>query len=98
MKQLIIRSVAQTEISETLAWFDRERGTRIAADFLDSLDACFRSIQENPKLFAVLEAEVRRAPVHRFPYRVFYVEESDCISVIAVLHVARDPSTWRDRL
>jgi plasmid stabilization system protein ParE len=98
VKQLIIRSVAQTDISETLAWFVQQRGTRVGKDFLDSLDACLRSIRENPKMFAVLEEEVRRAPLQRFPYRVFYVEGSDYISVVAVLHSARDPSTWRDRL
>jgi plasmid stabilization system protein ParE len=41
---------------------------------------------------------VRRGKVRRFPYVVYYRVLADRIEVIAVLHAARNPQTWQDRV
>lgn len=98
MKRLIVRSIAESGIREAVTWYDHERSPRIAVEFLDSLEATFHQICENPKMFAVVEREIRRAPVARFPYGVFYVDGPDYVPVLAVLHLARNPATWQERL
>ena len=42
--------------------------------------------------------DYRRALVRRFPYAVFYGYDGDAVTVQAVLHTARDPAKWRQRL
>ncbi|MFH1570139.1 MAG: hypothetical protein ABIL09_19255 [Gemmatimonadota bacterium] len=40
----------------------------------------------------------RRALVRRFPYAVFYECTANAVTILAVLHTARDPAKWRQRL
>ena len=40
---------------------------------------------------------VRRALIHRFPYCVFYIVIERKISVLAVMHAARNPEQWKAR-
>jgi toxin ParE1/3/4 len=53
--------------------------------------------RNRPKHFPVIDGEVRRAVVDRFPYGVFFVELDDEISVIGIMHLHRDPQEWRSR-
>ncbi|MFP4551110.1 MAG: type II toxin-antitoxin system RelE/ParE family toxin [Spirochaetales bacterium] len=97
MKRLVVRSIAESDIREAAQWFTRERGRHVAIDFLDAVEATFDRIREQSRMFAVVEHDIRRAPVARFPYGVFYVDGSDSVSVLAVMHLARDPATWERR-
>jgi hypothetical protein len=47
--------------------------------------------------WALLEGEVRRVLVRRFPYGVLYSEDAEGILVVAVMHLHRDPEYWKDR-
>jgi hypothetical protein len=38
---------------------------------------------------------VRRAPLRRFPYSLFFVIENEALLVIACFHGSRDPARWR---
>lgn len=97
MKRLIVRSLAESDIREATQWLDRERGRHITLNFLDAVETTFQHIREHPHMFAVVEHEIRRAPIARFPYGVFYVDGPDAVSVLAVMHFARDPATWKRR-
>lgn len=54
-------------------------------------------IEDNPELFGKIRGEVRRVILHKFPYGVFYIVRPELISVIAVMHHARDPKHWQGR-
>jgi plasmid stabilization system protein ParE len=54
-------------------------------------------IERNPYQFSLIEKNVRRALLHRFPYGVYFVVDGRNASVIAILHAKRDPSSWLDR-
>ena len=45
----------------------------------------------------MLKGEVRRCLVHRFPYGVLYSVEPEGISILAVMHLRRDPDYWKQR-
>lgn len=45
-----------------------------------------------------MAGEVRRVRLRRFPFSVFYVPSPTRISILAVLHVRRDPREWQGRL
>jgi toxin ParE1/3/4 len=52
---------------------------------------------ESPVHHALLSANVRRVRVRRFPYFVYYIDEGDRLTIIAVFHFRRDPNGWRQR-
>lgn len=47
--------------------------------------------------FPMVFGRIQRALLSRFPYGVFYLEEPERIVVIACLHAAQDPRTWKRR-
>jgi len=48
--------------------------------------------------FSLVRGKLRRALMQRFPFGVFYVLTETHIVVVAVLHAARDPRLWGNRL
>jgi hypothetical protein len=45
----------------------------------------------------IKHADIRRVPVRRFPYCVFYRVEPDRIVVLAIFHGRRNPRIWQAR-
>jgi plasmid stabilization system protein ParE len=62
--------------------------------FLTAVGSAFDAIERYPQMFAQVHGEVRRALLSQFPYGVFCRVESKRVVVLAVLHMARDPSLW----
>ncbi len=69
-------------------------GYEFAVEVYDSIG---RAI-EHPKAWPILDGDVRRCQLKRFPYGVLYSEEATGIFVIAVMHLHREPDYWKHRL
>ncbi|HRN93931.1 MAG: hypothetical protein M9931_06115 [Chitinophagales bacterium] len=70
----------------------------LGEDFLLSVDVAINAILRKPLLRAVEYKEIRKIKTKRFPFGIFYVVQEDVITVIAILHLARYPKTWRTRI
>ncbi len=87
---------AQHDVEDTVAWYEGQR-LGLGERFVAALDRLIDRVSENPQQFPMIETEVRRALVRRFPYAVYFVVSSDHIAVIAVLHVRQYPREWQRR-
>lgn len=67
--------------------------------FADEIEAGVRSIIARPRTWRIVEDDVRRSLVNRFPYGIYYTIESDMVVIWAVkhLHLHRDPDYWQQR-
>ena len=96
-KRLIIRTDAHADMAETALWYEKQvQG--LGRDFLAKVDALFGMISNHPEMFPIIHRGARLAPLKRFPYLVIYKDFAEHISVVAVVHGARDPSHWQERL
>lgn len=94
MKRMIhIRPEAEQDMREAHAWYEKQM-PGLGANFLLHVDAQLRSIQRAPLQNPVVQQEVRRCLVRRFPYGIFYMVEPKRIVVLAVFHAKRDPKAW----
>lgn len=91
---LILRQEAERDLAETYKWYNRQV-SGLGVEFIAAVDRALESIQDNPARFPVIYSDVRRALLRRFPYGIFFVLENEQISVLAVMHTARDPAKWR---
>jgi hypothetical protein len=66
----------------------------LGVQFLTEFDAAIRRIFAYPKSYALLENEVRRCLIKRFPYGILYGIDADTILIIAVAHLHRKPNYW----
>jgi plasmid stabilization system protein ParE len=87
---------AAADIREVFDWY-REREPALGLEFLAAFAEVSRRIAEFPESAAEVEAGIRRAPLRRFPYCVFYLREGAGPVVLGCFHAHRDPQVWRLR-
>jgi toxin ParE1/3/4 len=86
---------AREELVQSARYYQAQTaglGSRFAAAVQDAV----RRIQESPLLYRVIEGDIRRCRVLRFPYGVVY-RVRERIEVIAVMHLHREPGYWKSR-
>ena len=96
MPRLTVRPEAELDALEAASWYQGERAG-LGTEFLDELRTTFSRVEEGPQRFPVIFREVRRAILHRFPFGVFFIVESDTAVVLAITHLRRHPSVWQKR-
>jgi len=65
--------------------------------FVDEIERGIGIILAGPTIWRIIEEDVRRYLVRRFPYGIYYTIEGDVIAVWAVKHLHRDPDYWQQR-
>ena len=66
--------------------------------FAIEIFAAVERIKANPGMWPVLDDQVRRFLVHRFPYGVIYSvdEQRSQVLILAVMHLHRQPCYWSE--
>jgi plasmid stabilization system protein ParE len=93
---------ADAEYRAAARWYE-ERRAGLGAEFLGAVGTTLVQIVRLPRAGAPVpgvpaDLPVRRAPVHRFPYHVIYLEAKATIRVLAVAHDRRRPGYWKKRM
>ncbi len=70
----------------------------LGAEFLDTVDAAVSLILETPERWRIVERDVRRYLLPRFPFALIYRACPDRLRILAVKHHSRRPDYWRERL
>jgi plasmid stabilization system protein ParE len=97
VKRLTYLSVAEIELSEAAAFYEK-RQPGLGKAFLDAVRETGERIQRNPEMWAFYKEPIRSHRVAPFSYRLLYRELPDRIQVVAVFHLSRKPGYWKDRL
>lgn len=66
-------------------------------DFVDEVESGIIKILATPAAWRILEDDVRRFLIGRFPYGIYYTVESEVVLIWAIKHLHRDPDYWQDR-
>jgi len=96
MVRLEVRPEAELDVLHAASWYDRGRES-LGSEFVNELRATFARIEAGPLRFPLVFGNFRRALLHRFPFGVFFVVEEDRATVLAVMHLHRDPNAWQKR-
>jgi plasmid stabilization system protein ParE len=87
---------AQAEVVDAVHYYERQvsgLGARFRAEIGDAL----KRLQHWPLAAPVERGDIRRLMLSRFPYKLLYSVETDCIYIIAVAHLHRAPEYWIER-
>ena len=71
---------------------------RLAESFINAFESGIEEILTYPGAWQIVEEDVRRYLIKRFPFGIYYCIEADRIMIYAVMHMSRDPQYWKDRL
>lgn len=87
---------ARAEFEQAIEYYEG-CATGLGYDFALEVYAAIERVTAFPLAWPVLEGELRRALVNRFPYGVLYTPEAERISILAVMHLHRHPDYWKSR-
>ena len=87
---------AEAEFTHAIEYYE-EAETGLGYDFATEVYGTIQLITSLPKAWPIMEDDIRRALVRRFPYGILYAEEASGIYIIAVMHLHRQPDYWKDR-
>ncbi|MGO9243341.1 MAG: type II toxin-antitoxin system RelE/ParE family toxin [Verrucomicrobiia bacterium] len=88
---------AKTEFYAAIDYYETV-DVALGLDFSIEVFSTIQNIVDYPGAWPVLEDNVRRCLVHRFPYGVLYSIGQDEIFILAVMHLHRDPGYWKSRV
>ena len=96
--QILFHPDAQGELNRAISHYEgSEPG--LGYQFAIEIVAAVERIKANPGIWPVLDDQVRRCLVHRFPYGVIYSvdEQKSELLILAVMHLHRQPGYWSER-
>ena len=96
MALLFLRDEAHADLIEAFRWYEGRR-VGLGYEFTRSVRYTLQSIEQNPEQYPIAADDIRKAPLRRFPYVVYYVVLDADVSVIAVMHSRRRPRRWKER-
>lgn len=91
-----VLSCAEREFAAVVEHYNGER-PGLGYEFAEEVQCTFGRIRSFPEAWPVFSGRARRCVVRRFPYGVLYQIRPDRILVVAIMHLKRDPVTWRER-
>ena len=88
---------AQAELEEAVAYYDQQK-PGLGDEFAEEIRRTIRRILVHPEAWAKLSRRTRRCRTNRFPYGIIYQIRGDSIMIVAVMHMHRKPTYWKQRL
>lgn len=88
---------AEQEFIEAAAFYE-QNVTGLGERFGKEVRRAIERLMEYPQIGSLIDADLRRLLLTRFPYFLIYSSTSDLLRVVAVAHVHRRPGYWRIRV
>jgi plasmid stabilization system protein ParE len=95
--RLIYHPHARAELVHTANYYEN-RLPGLGTQLRDEADRTAAKILKAPRQWRIIESDIRRALMRRFPFALYYRIFPDHVQILAVRHHKRHPDYWRYRL
>ena len=93
----LLHPAADEEFAEAVRYYS-EIDTDLGARFYREIEELIGDVSAHPERYRKIDPHVRRRISADFPYALIYLEKSDHVWIVAVMHLKRRPGYWRKRL
>ena len=90
-------SEAEAEFVQAIEYYE-ECEAGLGYDFAVEVYSAIERAMAHPKAWPIIEEDMRRSLVRRFPFGVLYAEKDEELFIVAVMHMHRDPDYWKYRI
>jgi len=97
MKPVVLHSEADAEYAVAAEYY-ASVSPNLGGRFYDEIERLIAEIGRAPKRFRQYDPPARRNLGRSFPFAVVYLDEPDCVWVVAIMHLHRDPDYWKQRI
>ena len=87
---------AESEMIEAATYYEAQQPD-LGRRFLASVQDAVNRICVNPRLYPIVELDVRRCLTKTFPFGVLFRQRPEEVVIMAVMHLHRDPDYWKKR-
>ncbi len=88
---------AESEFGQAIEYYEEREGS-LGHDFAVEVYSAIERAVSYPKAWPIIEDDVRRSLVRRFPYGILYAQEDEVIYIVAVMHLRQNPDYWKHRI
>ena len=92
-----IHPEADAEFADAVGYY-AEIAPDLAGRFYREMERLIRDVCAYPERFHQFDPPARRHFGAEFPYAIIYIQEPDCVWIVAVMHMKRRPGYWKQRL
>ncbi len=87
---------AEADLRDAINYYEGIR-TDLDHDFAVEVYSAIQRAVLMPESWALIDTDIRRSLVARFPYGVLYSVVNNNIYILAVMNLHRQPDYWKDR-
>ena len=87
---------AEAELQDAINYY-ADINVDLGYDFALEVYSAIQRAVAMPKSWSLIDRDIRRSLVSRFPYGVLYSEVDNKIHILAVMNLHRQPDCWKQR-
>ena len=95
--EIIFLSPARDELNEAIAYYNGQ-SEGLGYEFAAEVKKTLERIIQYPNAWFKLSNRTHRCRTNRFPYGIIYQIREEKLLIVAVMHLSREPKTWKSRL
>ena len=88
---------AKAELVEAISFYNKQ-SEGLGYEFAAEVKKTLERIIQYPDAWFKLSKRTSRCRTNRFPYGLIYQIREQSLLIVAVMHLSRDPKTWKSRL
>ncbi len=88
---------AKAELMDAISYYNLQ-SEGLGYEFAGEVKRTLERIVQYPDAWAKLSKRTRRCRTIRFPYGIIYQIRGETLLIVAVMHLSREPETWKSRL
>lgn len=94
--KVIFHPEADAEVTAAAVYYEGQQ-ENLGKRFLSSIEDGLARIRINPRLYPLIDEDVRRCLTRTFPFGILFRDGGDSIEIIAVMQLRRKPGYWKER-
>lgn len=95
--KIIFLHPAKTKLTAVITYYN-EQSEGLGYEFAAEVNRTLERIVQYPDAWPRLSKRTRRCRTNRLPYGLIYRVREDSLLIVAVMHLSRNPETWKSRL
>ena len=93
----LLHPEADEEFAAAVSYYS-QLSPDLGVRFYREMERLFHEVCADPRRFRRFDPPVRRHFSRVFPFAVIFLDKPDCIWIVAVMHMKRQPGYWRQRV
>jgi len=95
--EIIFLPPAKDEFTEAITYYNGQ-SEGLGYEFAVEVNRTLERIAQYPEAWFKLSNRTHRCRTNRFPYGIIYQIRAEALLIVAVMHLSREPKTWKMRL